>query len=342
MRHLPQTGQTRCYDGAGREISCEGSGHDGATCRGVSWPRVRFLSQGEVVIDQLTGLTWTSDANLGGFPCTWPEAFAQIAILNQQRYGSHDDWRLPNRNELRSLAGYQSRKPALPDGHPFTNIFLGWYWSSTTAAINPAYAWAMHLEGARLFYGRKDQAYLFWPVRGPGNGLLPATGQHHCFDTQGQLVECLGTGQDGEFRLGATWPVPRFVRQADMVHDRFTGLYWAHQADAAGGPVLWEEALEIVAHWSRSNEVPGIRWFLPTINELASLVDCSRHSPALPLGHPFIGMRQGYWASTTSFFETDWAWVLYLDKGACGVGHKREPSFWVWPVGVEQTSDLKK
>ena len=284
-------------------------------------------------------MTWTTDANLGGFPCTWPEAFAQVADLNRQRYGGHDDWRLPNRNELRSLAGYQSKKPALPDGHPFTNIFLGWYWSSTTAAINPAYAWAMHLEGARLFYGGKDQASLLWPVRGPGNGLLPATGQRHCFDTRGQRIKCSETMQDGELRLGAPWPVPRFVRQADVVQDRLTGLYWAHQADGAGGPVSWQDALAVVARWSRSHNTPRIRWFLPTLNELASLVDCGCHSPALPVGHPFTGMRQGYWASTTSFFETDWAWVLYLDKGACGVGYKREPSFWVWPVGVGRDDD---
>ena len=75
-------------------------------------------------------------------------------------------------------------------------------------------------------------------------------------------------------------------------------------------------------------------WHLPTINELASLVDCDAHSPALPAGHPFIGLQDGYWSATTSFFECDWAWVLYLDKGACGVGHKPGRTFFLWPVGV--------
>jgi len=45
-----------------------------------------------------------------------------------------------------------------------------------------------------------------------------------------------------------------------------------------------------------------------------------------------VSLREGYWSSTTSFFETDWAWVLYLEKGACGVGHKPGKTFHVWPV----------
>jgi hypothetical protein len=86
----------------------------------------------------------------------------------------------------------------------------------------------------------------------------------------------------------------------------------------------------------------GLIWSLPTINELASLVDCSTHSPALPESHPFLRMQPGYWASTTSYFETAWAWVLYLDKGACGVGYKAENTFHVWPVGISRALTMAR
>ncbi|MCO6414001.1 MAG: DUF1566 domain-containing protein [Thiogranum sp.] len=46
----------------------------------------------------------------------------------------------------------------------------------------------------------------------------------------------------------------------------------------------------------------------------------------------FSHVRDGYWSSTTSAFEPDWAWALYLDKGACGVGQKSGRHFHVWPV----------
>jgi len=39
-----------------------------------------------------------------------------------------------------------------------------------------------------------------------------------------------------------------------------------------------------------------------------------------------------YWSSSTSLFEPDWAWALYLEKGATGVGQKRFAQFSVWAV----------
>jgi hypothetical protein len=333
IRHILHTGQTGCYDVAGREIDCQGSGQDAEFLRGAPWPLPRFEVQGAVAVDHATGLSWTIDANIGGFPCTWLEAFAQIAALNQQQHGGHGDWRLPNRNELRSLVSYQAKKPALPAGHPFVNFFLGWYWSSTTAAINPAYAWSVHLEGARMFYGRKDQESLFWPVRGTGNGLLPSTGQRQCFDGGGRVIECSGASQDGSLRLGSSWPEPRFIVTGDVVHDRLTGLIWLKHADLTGERVGWQQALESVAQWSQKKDEEKIDWRLPTINELASIVDCEACLPALPAEHPFTGVQSSYWTSTSSLFEPDWAWVLYLDKGACGVGYKPGKTFHVWPVG---------
>lgn len=334
MRHVLHTGQTRCWDASGREIPCRGTGQDGEWQRGAPWPAERFVVRGEVVTDGLTGLHWCRDATVGTFPCTWAEAFALIDGLNRERYGGRDDWRLPNRNELRSLMSYQARKPALVEGHPFVNVFHGWYWTSTTAAISPAYAWAVHLEGARMFYGRKDQEYLCWPVCGAGNGLLPRTGQRHCVDAGGVVVDCRGLSQDGELQTGAPWPEPRFTVTGEVVRDRLTGLAWARRADPGGEPVAWQEALDRVSAWNDEHGTAQLVWRLPTINELASLVDCDAHSPALPAGHPFIGLQDGYWSATTSFFECDWAWVLYLDKGACGVGHKPGRTFFLWPVGV--------
>lgn len=332
IRHILQTGQRRCYDDKGREIPCPGSGQDGEYQTGAPWPAIRLTAEGELVRDRLTGLVWTRDANIAGFPVSWTEALARIALLNAEGYGGFHDWRLPNRRELRSLIDYQAKKPSLPAGHPFANVFLGWYWSSTSAAIHPAYAWSVHLEGARMFYGAKDQESLFWPVRGAGNGLLPATGADRCFDASGTPVPCRDSGQDGERRTGAIWPKPRFVEGDAVVIDRLTNLVWARVADATGETVTWDGALATVRRLNRDRYGGITGWRLPTINELESLVDCRFHTPALSASHPFALTREAYWSSTTSYFETDWAWVLYLDKGACGVGYKPGKTFHVWPV----------
>ncbi len=231
MRHLWQTGQVRCYDSRGSEVPCDGSGQDGEYRVGEPWPEDRFAVQGEAVRDNLTGLHWSRNANIAGFPMSWQEALAQIHLLNGDGYGGFADWRLPDRRELRSLMSYQAKKPSLFAGHPFHNVFLGWYWTSTSAAIHPDYAWYVHLEGARMFYGRKEQYCLFWPVRGTGNGILPATGADRCLDESGREIPCPGSGQDGELQLGCPWPQPRFVVHDGLVTDKLTDLIWARRAN---------------------------------------------------------------------------------------------------------------
>ena len=319
-----QTGQRSCHDADGRETPCQGSGQDAEFRRGLAWPSPRFEAQGEDVCDRLTGLIWTRDASPGELPMTWREAFDFVAGLNREKRRGFADWRLPNRRELRSLVSHQTRRPALPEDHPFINVFPGWYWTSTSAAIGPAHAWYVNLDGARMFYGGKDQSFLVWPVRGAGNGVLPVTGQTRCYDAHGREISCAGTGQDGEYRFGVAWPNPRFEEAGEAVIDRLTGLVWQRRADPAGA-VAWNEALAVVARL-------GGGWRLPNINELESLVDCATYRPALPSGHPFVYVRDVYWSSTTSLYEPDWAWALYLDKGAMGVGQKRQARFCVWAV----------
>jgi len=325
-----QTGQVTCHNATGCGIDCSGTGQDGEFRRGSPWPASRFEIRDEMVIDRLTGLGWCRNANLAEFPLTWQEGLDYVAQMNQNRMLDCSDWRMPNRHELRSLVSHQTKRPALPEGHPFTGVFNGWYWSSTTAVISPAHAWYVNMDGGRMFYGGKDQSFMVWPVRGQGNGVLAVTGQTQCYAATGDVVSCVGTGQDGEFSLGCPWPAPRFQASGEDVIDRLTNLCWRQTADL-GGAVTWVQALDAVA---RLNEQPGDSpvWRLPNINELESLVDCSAHSPALPEGHPFVVRQDVYWSSTTSLYEPDWAWALYLDKGAVGVGQKAQARFHVWAV----------
>jgi Protein of unknown function (DUF1566) len=342
MKTYLWTGQSNCYDNDGKIISCRNSGQDGEFKPGVPWPRKRFTLEDGVVIDNLTGLRWLKNANPAEFPATWQEALDYISRMNSEKAEGIENWRLPNRRELRSLMAHEARKPALPPGHPFENVFLGWYWTSTTSAMHSGYAWYIHLEGARMFFGRKDQYYLFWPVSGQSNGVIPATGQKLCYDTDGGGIPCRNTGQDGELQTGVIWPDPRFIVEQSVVLDRLTGLYWLQDADVSSRTMDWAESLDFVKNFDLDLPESFSNWRLPTINELESLVDSSRHTPALPLNHPFQKVRDVYWSSTTSFFESDWAWALYLYKGATGVGFKKEKGFHLWPVasGLKQRSSF--
>ena len=333
------TGQLYCYNEQGIEIPCNNSGQDAEFAAGQSWPQPRFKAEGETVVDRVTGLCWTRSANIAEFPLAWQEALDFVADMNREQSLGFDDWRLPNRRELRSLLDFQQTRPALPEGHPFTGVFQNWYWTSTSAAISPDHAWYVHMGGARMFYGGKDQSYMLWPVRGSSNGLLAATGQIHCFDANGRLIDCAGSGQDGEYRAGTPWPQPRFSVAGDAVIDHLTGLCWAQNASLSDTPVTWCEALARVSELNRDQHERF--WRLPDINELESLVDCARARPALTGPGLFSHIKDVYWSSTTSTYEPDWAWALYMDKGATGVGQKYLPQFHIWPVASADQGRLK-
>ncbi len=333
IRFILKTGQNVCYDSNGKPINCSGTGQDGEFQLGLWKKENRFKKiNSDVALDSLTGLYWTIDANIHTYPIKWQDALSFIKGLNSEKFGGLSDWRLPNRKELRSLLFLQAKNPPLPPSHPFKNIFHGWYWTSTTASINPKYSWYCHMGGARMFYGRKDQEFLLWPVAGK-SPILPQTGQYKCYDENGFEIPCKDTGQDGEIRAGVKWPNPRFSLKNELVvKDELTGLLWTRNADLSKGLVTLNEAYELILDLNKRNYGQISSWRLPNINELESLVDASTHSPSLPNGHPFENVREYYWSSTTSFYDPIWSWALYLFKGATGVGMKSERHFYCWAV----------
>jgi hypothetical protein len=57
--------------------------------------------------------------------------------------------------------------PALPVGHPFTDVQPVFYWSSTSVVGSPAAAWDVSLrEGVTTNDSKDGGLFLVWPVRG--------------------------------------------------------------------------------------------------------------------------------------------------------------------------------
>ena len=81
-------------------------------------------------------------------------------------------------------------------------------------------------------------------------------------------------------------------------------------------------------------------WRLPTVQELASLVDPTQSDPVLPAGHPFTNVQStGYWSATTVATNTSNAWVVDFDDGSV-VGWNKSGSAWfVWCVRGGQGVD---
>ncbi|MBU1231701.1 MAG: DUF1566 domain-containing protein [Proteobacteria bacterium] len=295
----------------------------------------RFKEQNEVVIDKKTGLMWTKNASLSSFSMTWNEALTFIKDLNHSELNGYSDWKLPNRRELFSIISHKTINPCLPLFHPFVNIFTSYYWTSTSCARQTDQAWYIHLGGARVFKGKKYDSYMVWPVRiaeTHNNNQVFQTGQQNCFNESGVTKDCHNTGQDGEFAAEVSYNRNRFTENTHIIKDSATGLTWLKNANIYRDAADWNTSFDLIFQMNREKKYGHNDWRIPNIVELESLTDMSRHSPALPADHPFIDVQDFYWSSTTSMYETNYAWVLYMIDGAVGVGYKPLPEFYIWPV----------
>lgn len=166
-RDLFKTDQATYYNARGAATHCADTWQDGVLKRlGASWPEPRFLLHEDTVIDRLTGLMWTKDANCATKAVSWQLAIDAIKTMNAAEAYGHGDWRLPNIRELESLTDMGSHTPALPAAHPFKRV-QEWYWSSTTSTYEPRYAWVLYQVDGAVGVGYKQYSEFFvWAVRG--------------------------------------------------------------------------------------------------------------------------------------------------------------------------------
>jgi Protein of unknown function (DUF1566) len=305
-----QTDQIRCYDESGKIIPCADSGQDGEYKKTrILWPTLRFEADENTVTDLLTGLMWTKNASLWEFPLSWQEALDDVVQMNTFRTFLFNDWRLPERHELFSLISHVHINPALPKGHPFSDIFSGYYWTATPCARLPKQAWYVHLGGGRVFKGMKHGSYMVWPVRS-------IEARDNCNNKAGQMGRVKN----------------RFIENRHTLTDQCTGLIWTKNAGITKHPVTWIEALTVVKNLNDHNYYGRNDWRLPNIRELESITDMTVHSPAIAASEIFENIQPFYWSSTTSAYDLRYAWTLYTKDGNIGVGYKSNPEFYIWCV----------
>ena len=309
---LPRTGQTTCYDTDGNVIAGSGTGQDGDLQMGIAWPEPRFTDNGNgTITDELTGLMWDQSGNTAGGPKTWAQA---LSDCNGLSLGGHDDWRLPNRKELRSLVNYEVFNSAdwlNNTAGLFTSVLDDFYWSSTTYAPDDANAWYVYLYGGHVNYCDKEtNCYLLAVRSGQAGGTvsLPRTGQ----------TTMHAAGDDGALEKGVAWPDPRFTDKGNgTIYDNLTGLMWEQ---APSGTSDWTGALE----YANDLDLGGHRdWRLPNVNELESLINAGQADTSVWLNtQGFSGVEFVYWSSTTSAPSNAEAWYVSMSYGIVSYGSK--------------------
>lgn len=236
---------------------------------------VRFISgvggEADCIIDKTTGFMWPKNGKLLARD-SWGDSLNAINAMNTTKAASdynlcgHNDWRMPNVNELETLVNYGVKSNAnWLESQGFQNIERDKsYYSSTSDNLMYACpqdsAFGISLETgattkvAKIInpkpYPSADLRYIqaTLPVRTADKNSayqVPQTGQMRILKPLNSGI-CGGDytspkGSDGDLRLGKVAPSTRFVDpdgNGMCIQDKLTGLIWLADASARSKFVL--------------------------------------------------------------------------------------------------------
>lgn len=288
---LPSTGQTTHYDDEGRAIAMPGPseetfGQDAdlqpvpplfvkSRSRGHALPvKATWDDDWRMTMDTNTGLCWErksplpGDINFAKDRYSWQAAHDYVARLNAANHGGYSDWRLPNREELRSMVNYRGMLPAV-DAMYFPETASDFYWCKDVYAADTKLAWGVYAAyGCCIAYPR-EASYLVRAVRG---------GHNFAFGDATRYA--LSSNDDG------------------TATDHNCSLMWKQDESP---PMTMNEALK----YCRNLELAGHRdWRLPSIRELGTLIDVSFkdgvwfHRSLFP---ETVTKPQGFYMSSSTF-----------------------------------------
>jgi hypothetical protein len=219
----------------------------------------------------MTGLQWQKTFSVQTF--TWSEASEYCSKLE---LADHQDWRLPTLPEALSIADYADYGQSNPIFGQLFGTKVKTLWTASADVSSGTNArWCATLPHGETI--SSDSYFAQHPVR--------------CVRRETPLAP-VWTAQNDRFLVDAA---------NKTVYDNLTKLTW--QREVPAGAVKASEA----QNYCNVLSLSGGGWRLPTVHELTSIVDWSKHHPSvdeLVLPTP----NQGFW---TSFM-----FVVTFDKGS--------------------------
>ncbi len=209
-----------------------------------------------------------------------------INELNASKFGGYSDWRLPTREELRSIVDYSTSYPiSTINSKYFPNSVSSCYFSSTTNAHRTYLVWQVCFNDGHDGYNYKYKSY-------SRNVRAVRSGQVRSFD---HLV----------------------INGDGTVTDKNTGLIWEQKTDDGGqrdkdNTYTWKEALTYCENLTLAGQSD---WRLPTIKELASIADVTKWNPSIDTEYFPNTVLSYYWSSTTYATYTSHASDVYFLNG---------------------------
>jgi hypothetical protein len=239
-----------------------------------------FVDEGETVVDQLTGLIWEKTPL--DETMTWQAALDLCTAKGE-------GWSLPTRIELTSIV--DNTQTGAKVGSPLF-VFepkAGWTWASTPWVVNsrktvdPPLSWFINLS------------------QGDSNNSLSQLAA----SAYARCVKVPSTQQLASLH---------YRIESGEVRDNYTGLVW-QQIDSGTQTFSATAAAEHCA----SLELNGKSWRLPSLNELASIVDdvpSGNVSPSVDhVAFPSHSKDQWYWSASPHAGSSTEQWTLSFEDG---------------------------
>lgn len=267
-----------------------------------------YTVSGPVIVDNVTKLRWQAKmptiypgckANYEfvgrfrgpGTGCAWEEAKAYCASPEVAAELGEGEWRLPTKIELESLVDVNRINAVDPlfDDFPIDSVWTG---SPVPNTI---------VDGLKMSW----QVDMMEGTSG-GRGR-----------TKASRVRCVSSPNP----TGGSVQAIDFV--GDFARDSNTQLEWQRLPDSATRS--WRDAIA----YCKQLELEGGGWHLPSLKELLSIVDATRHEPAIHMRTFPKHQNEMFWSSSEYLDRRSSAYVVEYDKGSSGVSNSLDELHYV-------------
>jgi hypothetical protein len=204
-----------------------------------------------------------------------------MTTVNEIRLCGASNWRLPTREELRTLVDYARTQGPVIETRVFPNTMPQFHWSGSEDASDRRSAWGVGFAFGFDYAYPKDSIGHLRLVHGPSH-----RGEQ-------RPASC------GAAEIAFTTH-PRFIPDSTgHVVDRVTGLTWQRcslgqewaDSECRGKPLR-------VSYANAQRSAEGSVWRIPTLSELDSLVELRCHTPAINQTLFPNTPKSDYWTST--------------------------------------------